>query len=60
MKNPKVSLQVDSNEFIWDKNEGLFTFNGASALLFWDSAIELWNQAKESLRQWVSAKDSFA
>lgn len=49
MKNPKVSLQVDSNEFIWDKNEGLFTFDGASALLFWDSAIELFFKTIEEV-----------
>ncbi|MCF8890338.1 STAS domain-containing protein [Priestia megaterium] len=49
MKNPKVSVKVDTNEFIWDKNEGLFTFDGAPALLFWDSAIELFIKTIEEV-----------
>ena len=32
---------VNGNEFKWDKKEGLFTFDGAPSLLFWDTAIEL-------------------
>lgn len=40
MKNLKVSVKVDINEFIWDKNEGLFIFDGVFVLLFWDFVIE--------------------
>ncbi|MGD7025307.1 hypothetical protein ACQCVK_22550 [Rossellomorea vietnamensis] len=39
--NEKVTVKVNSNEFIWNPKSGLFTFDGAPALLFWDSAIEL-------------------
>ncbi|MGG0552563.1 STAS domain-containing protein [Priestia aryabhattai] len=49
MKNPKVSIKIDTNEFVWDKNEGLFTFDGAPALLFWDSAIELFLKTIEEI-----------
>ncbi|MGG1369566.1 STAS domain-containing protein [Priestia megaterium] len=49
MKNPKVSIKIDKNEFVWDKSEGLFTFDGAPALLFWDSAIELFLKTIEEI-----------
>ncbi|OCA84210.1 hypothetical protein A8F94_15960 [Bacillus sp. FJAT-27225] len=37
----KTSIHVNTNEFIWDETDGLITFDGASALVFWDTAIEL-------------------
>ncbi|RFU60295.1 STAS domain-containing protein [Bacillus sp. V59.32b] len=49
MSDSKVRVQVNTNEFIWDKNEGLFTFDGAPALLFWDSAIELFLKTIEEV-----------
>ncbi|TYR76126.1 hypothetical protein FZC79_08205 [Rossellomorea vietnamensis] len=51
--NEKVTVKVNSNEFIWNPKSGLFTFDGAPALLFWDSAIELFLNTIEE----VSGKD---
>ncbi|MBM7693943.1 anti-anti-sigma regulatory factor [Peribacillus deserti] len=53
MSDSKVHIKVHSNEFVWDKAEGLVTFDGAPALLFWDSAIELFLKTIEE----VSGKD---
>jgi rsbT co-antagonist protein RsbR len=53
MSDSKVSVQVNRNEFIWNQEEGLFMFDGAPALLFWDSAIELFLKTIEE----VSGKD---
>ncbi|MCM3031206.1 STAS domain-containing protein [Niallia sp. MER 6] len=36
-----IRTQVDSTVFTWDKEKGVFTFDGAPSMLFWDSAIEL-------------------
>ncbi|MFT8322696.1 MAG: STAS domain-containing protein [Bacillus sp. (in: firmicutes)] len=41
MTDSVVQAKVNSNEFTWDRENGIFTFDGAPALLFWDSAIEL-------------------
>ncbi|WP_445486952.1 STAS domain-containing protein [Niallia sp. 03133] len=41
MENSIIQVKVNSNEFAWDKENGIFTFDGAPSLLFWDSAIEL-------------------
>jgi rsbT co-antagonist protein RsbR len=49
MSDSHVHVQVDTNEFIWNKKEGLFTFDGAPALLFWDSAIELFLKTIEEV-----------
>ncbi|WP_078593007.1 STAS domain-containing protein [Evansella clarkii] len=49
MRKENVKVQVDSNEFIWDRKEGLFTFDGAPALLFWDTAIELFLETIEEV-----------
>ncbi|WP_409300701.1 STAS domain-containing protein [Peribacillus sp. SCS-155] len=49
MSESKVKVQVNTNEFIWDIKEGLFTFDGAPALLFWDSAIELFLKTIEEV-----------
>ncbi|MCK6208411.1 STAS domain-containing protein [Bacillus infantis] len=45
----KVTVEVNSNEFVWDPQNGLFTFDGAPALLFWDSAIELFLKTIEEV-----------
>jgi rsbT co-antagonist protein RsbR len=45
----KVTIKVNSNEFVWDTQNGLFTFDGAPALLFWDSAIELFLKTIEEV-----------
>ncbi|PKG22957.1 STAS domain-containing protein [Niallia nealsonii] len=41
MSDSIVRVKVNKNEFTWDKENGLFSFDGAPALLFWDTAIEL-------------------
>ncbi|WP_067727711.1 STAS domain-containing protein [Oceanobacillus damuensis] len=41
MADSRVNVQVDNNQFIWEKDEGLFKFDGASSLLFWDEAIKV-------------------
>ncbi|WP_050184165.1 STAS domain-containing protein [Domibacillus robiginosus] len=41
MTKPNLKVQVNKNEIIWNEERGLFTFDGAPALLLWDSAIEL-------------------
>lgn len=41
MSDSIVRVKVNKNEFTWDKENGLFNFDGAPALLFWDTAIEL-------------------
>ncbi|MDN4525910.1 STAS domain-containing protein [Fictibacillus fluitans] len=53
MTKPVVSFQVNDNIFEWNQENGLFTFDGASTLLFWDSAIELFLKTIEE----VSGKD---
>lgn len=52
-KHEKVTFKVNSSEFVWDSKNGLFTFDGAPALMFWDSAIELFLKTIEE----VSGKD---
>ncbi|WP_043932994.1 STAS domain-containing protein [Bacillus sp. EB01] len=37
----KSTIHVNTNELIWDETNGLLTFDGAPALVFWDNAIEL-------------------
>jgi rsbT co-antagonist protein RsbR len=49
MSKENIKVQVNSNEFIWKPEEGLFSFDGAPALLFWDSAIELFLQTIEEV-----------
>ncbi|PLR69087.1 STAS domain-containing protein [Bacillus sp. UMB0893] len=49
MQNPIISVKVNQNEFIWDKDNDIFTFDGAPALLFWDSAIELFMKTIEEI-----------
>ncbi|KIL48300.1 STAS domain-containing protein [Jeotgalibacillus soli] len=49
MSDSIARIQVDTNEFVWKKDEGLFTFDGAPALLFWDSAIELFLKTIEEV-----------
>ncbi|WP_051348419.1 STAS domain-containing protein [Peribacillus kribbensis] len=49
MVKKSVKVQVESNEFEWNAEEGLFTFDGAPALLFWDSAIELFLKTIEEV-----------
>ena len=49
MTDSLAKIKVDNNEFIWNKDEGLFTFDGAPALLFWDSAIELFLKTIEEV-----------
>ncbi|KSU84539.1 Anti-anti-sigma regulatory factor (antagonist of anti-sigma factor) [Fictibacillus enclensis] len=53
MTKPGVSIQVNNNEFVWNQENGLLTFDGAPSLLFWDSAIELFLKTIEE----VSGKD---
>ncbi|MEY8742602.1 STAS domain-containing protein [Bacillales bacterium AN1005] len=36
-----ISTQVDNTVFTWNKDKGIFSFDGAQSVLFWDSAIEL-------------------
>jgi len=45
MSDSIVRVKVNKNEFTWDKENGLFKFDGAPALLFWDTAIELFMDA---------------
>ncbi|RFU64694.1 STAS domain-containing protein [Peribacillus glennii] len=52
----KVTVKVNSNEFVWDPKNGLFTFDGAPALLFWDSAIELFLKTIEEVSGEVVSK----
>ncbi|PLT27907.1 STAS domain-containing protein [Peribacillus deserti] len=49
MSKNNVKIQVSNNEFIWDSEKGLFSFDGAPALLFWDSAIELFLKTIEEV-----------
>jgi rsbT co-antagonist protein RsbR len=42
-------IKVNKNEFVWDSQEGALTFDGAPALLFWDSAIELFLNTIEEI-----------
>ncbi|TCN21177.1 hypothetical protein [Mesobacillus foraminis] len=49
MADSNVKVKVNKNEFVWDQEKGLFTFDGASALLFWDSAIELFLKTIEEV-----------
>lgn len=51
MSESKFKIQVNTNEFIWDTSKGLFTFDGAPALLFWDSAIELFLKTIEEVSE---------
>ncbi|WP_269320389.1 MULTISPECIES: hypothetical protein [unclassified Bacillus (in: firmicutes)] len=34
-------VQINSSEFSWNKKDGVFHFDGAPALLFWDNAFEI-------------------
>lgn len=54
MVKKDVKVRVNSNEFTWDQEEGLFLFDGAPALLFWDSAIKLFLDTIEE----VSGKEA--
>ncbi|KAB7671212.1 STAS domain-containing protein [Bacillus sp. B1-b2] len=35
------SIKIESSEFSWNTLDGVFHFDGAPALLFWDSAFEI-------------------
>lgn len=50
----EAKIKVNKNEFVWDKKAGLFLFDGAPALLFWDSAIKLFLETIEE----VSGKEA--
>ncbi|MCI2255739.1 STAS domain-containing protein [Domibacillus sp. PGB-M46] len=41
MEKPNLRIRVNKNEIVWNEERGLFTFDGAPALLLWDSAVEL-------------------
>jgi len=45
MSDSILRIQVNKNEFAWNKENGLFKFDEAPALLFWDTAIELFMDA---------------
>jgi rsbT co-antagonist protein RsbR len=49
LSESNVKIKVNSNEFVWKPKEGLFTFDGAPALLFWDAAIELFLKTIEEV-----------
>ncbi|WP_226674993.1 STAS domain-containing protein [Mesobacillus jeotgali] len=49
MGHSNHQLKVNKNEFIWNTQEGELTFDGAPALLFWDSAIELFLNTIEEI-----------
>lgn len=49
MSNPTYQIKVNKNEFVWNSQEGELTFDGAPALLFWDSAIELFLKTIEEI-----------
>jgi rsbT co-antagonist protein RsbR len=49
MDNPTYQIKVNKNEFEWNSREGELTFDGAPALLFWDSAIELFLKTIEEI-----------
>ena len=49
MVNSNYQIKVNKNEFVWNNQEGELTFDGAPALLFWDSAIELFLKTIEEI-----------
>ena len=49
MSNSNYQIKVNKNEFVWNSQEGELTFDGAPALLFWDSAIELFLKTIEEI-----------
>jgi rsbT co-antagonist protein RsbR len=49
MANSNYQIKVNKNEFVWNSQEGELTFDGAPALLFWDSAIELFLKTIEEI-----------
>ena len=49
MSDSFSKIMVNNNEFIWNKEDGLFTFDGAPAMLFWDAAIELFLRTIEEV-----------
>lgn len=49
MGQSKNQIKVNKNEFVWNSQEGELTFDGAPALLFWDSAIELFLNTIEEI-----------
>ncbi|WHX42607.1 STAS domain-containing protein [Mesobacillus sp. AQ2] len=49
MENPNYQIKVNKNEFVWNSLGGELTFDGAPALLFWDSAIELFLKTIEEI-----------
>lgn len=49
LANSNYQIKVDKNEFVWNSHEGELTFDGAPALLFWDSAIELFLKTIEEI-----------
>lgn len=49
MVNSNHQIKVNKNEFVWNSQEGELTFDGAPALLFWDSAIELFLNTIEEI-----------
>ncbi|MFX3672989.1 MAG: STAS domain-containing protein [Paenisporosarcina sp.] len=49
MSDSFAQIKVNNNEFVWNKKDGLFTFDGAPALLFWDAAIELFLRTIEEV-----------
>ncbi|RSD28622.1 STAS domain-containing protein [Mesobacillus subterraneus] len=49
MGNSSYEIKVNKNEFRWKGEEGELTFDGAPALLFWDSAIELFLNTIEEI-----------
>lgn len=49
MGNINYQLTVNKNEFVWSGQQGELTFDGAPALLFWDSAIELFLNTIEEI-----------
>lgn len=49
MGNSSYKIKVNKNEFTWNSQEGELSFDGAPALLFWDSAIELFLKTIEEI-----------
>ncbi|WP_156291634.1 STAS domain-containing protein [Oceanobacillus salinisoli] len=49
MSESRVKVQIDKNEFVWEKDQGTFKYDGASSLLFWDSAMEIMLQTIEEV-----------
>lgn len=49
MVNSNHKIKVNKNEFVWNGQEGELSFDGAPALLFWDSAIELFLNTIEEI-----------